>query len=78
MIEIAPMIEIDHVSKRFDGKRRVTALDDVNLAVSRGEMVSVIGPSGSGKSTLLNVIGGLDRPSAGQTPRRMGSIGARP
>jgi len=38
----------------------------VDLHVARGEMVSIVGPSGSGKSTLLNLIGGLDRPSAGE------------
>jgi ABC-type lipoprotein export system ATPase subunit len=36
------------------------------LQIPRGEMVSVIGPSGSGKSTLLNLVGGLDRPTAGR------------
>ena len=60
------MIDLIGVSRHFNGKRRVTALDDVNLRVERGEMVSIIGPSGSGKSTLLNLIGGLDRPSAGE------------
>ena len=60
------MIELDRVTKQFDGKRHVTALDDVSLAIPRGEMVSIIGPSGSGKSTLLNLIGGLDRPTTGQ------------
>jgi putative ABC transport system ATP-binding protein len=59
------MIELDRVSKHFAGKRDVTALDGVSLAIPRGEMTSVIGPSGSGKSTLLNLIGGLDRPTAG-------------
>ena len=59
------MIALDRVSKQFDGKRRVTALDAVTLTIPRGEMVSIIGPSGSGKSTLLNLIGGLDRPTAG-------------
>jgi len=60
------MIELDRVSKQFDGQRTVRALDDVTLTIARGEMVSVIGPSGSGKSTLLNLVGGLDRPTAGQ------------
>jgi len=59
------VIALEHVSKRFEGKRQVTALDDVSLAIERGEMVSIIGPSGSGKSTLLNLVGGLDRPTAG-------------
>lgn len=60
------MIELRGVSKQFDGKRRVTALADVTLSVQRGELVSIVGPSGSGKSTLLNLVGGLDRPSAGE------------
>ena len=59
------MIHLDRVSKQFDGKRRVVALDDVTLDIPKGELVSIIGPSGSGKSTLLNLIGGLDRPSSG-------------
>jgi putative ABC transport system ATP-binding protein len=54
------------VSKYFNGKRRVTALEDISLEVTRGEMVSIIGPSGSGKSTLLNLIGGLDQPTSGE------------
>jgi putative ABC transport system ATP-binding protein len=60
------MIELDHVSKQFAGKRHVTALENLSLTIPRGEMVSIVGPSGSGKSTLLNLIGGLDRPSAGE------------
>jgi ABC-type lipoprotein export system ATPase subunit len=59
------MIRLDRVTRRFDGKRHVIALDDVTLAIPRGELVSIVGPSGSGKSTLLNLVGGLDRPSAG-------------
>ena len=60
------MIDLDHVSKQFAGKRHVTALENLSLTIPRGEMVSIVGPSGSGKSTLLNLIGGLDRPSAGE------------
>ena len=60
------MISLSAVSKHFDGKRQVKALDSVDLEIARGEMVSIVGPSGSGKSTLLNLIGGLDRPSSGE------------
>ena len=60
------MIELRGVSKQFEGKRRVTALEGVDLSIARGEMVSIVGPSGSGKSTLLNLIGGLDRPTEGE------------
>jgi putative ABC transport system ATP-binding protein len=60
------MIQLSEVSKVFDGRRKVTALEGINLEVGRGELVSIVGPSGSGKSTLLNLIGGLDRPSAGE------------
>ena len=60
------MIELIDVTKAFEGKRSVIALDSVSVAVQKSEMVSVIGPSGSGKSTLLNLIGTLDRPSAGE------------
>jgi putative ABC transport system ATP-binding protein len=60
------MISLNGVSKYYNGKRRVIALDSVDLALARGEMVSIVGPSGSGKSTLLNLIGGLDRPTQGE------------
>jgi putative ABC transport system ATP-binding protein len=60
------VIRLQGVSKQFDGKRKVTALERVDLSIERGEMVSIVGPSGSGKSTLLNLIGGLDRPTEGE------------
>jgi putative ABC transport system ATP-binding protein len=60
------MIELRGVSKSWDGRRQVIALDSVDLEVARGEIVSLVGPSGSGKSTLLNLVGGLDRPTKGE------------
>ena len=60
------MILLRDVSKTFEGKRKVTALDGIDLSIAKGEMASLVGPSGSGKSTMLNLIGGLDRPSQGE------------
>jgi putative ABC transport system ATP-binding protein len=59
------MIVLHQISKVFEGKRKATALQNINLDIDRGQVVSIVGPSGSGKSTLLNLIGGLDRPSSG-------------
>jgi putative ABC transport system ATP-binding protein len=69
------MIELDGVTKRFDDRSGVVALDNVSLTVPRGQLVSLIGPSGSGKSTLLNLIGGLDRPTSGEIRDDGESIG---
>lgn len=48
------------------GEGLVRALDEVDLEIARGESVAVMGPSGCGKSTLLHLLGGLDRPTAGE------------
>lgn len=48
------------------GDTKVTALDHLNLRISKGQFVSIIGPSGSGKSTLLHMLGGVDRPTKGK------------
>jgi putative ABC transport system ATP-binding protein len=58
------LIELAEVTKRYPGDGQ-PAVDQVNLQVTAGEAVAVMGPSGSGKSTLLNLIAGLDRPTAG-------------
>ncbi|GGK32826.1 ABC transporter ATP-binding protein [Caldalkalibacillus thermarum] len=60
------MIQLINVSKRFkDGSAWFEALTDINLTIENGEFVSIMGPSGSGKSTLMNILGCLDRASAG-------------
>ena len=58
-----PLVEFGGVSVVFDGQ--VRALDDVTLAIRKGEIVGLVGESGSGKSTLCRVLVGLTRPSAG-------------
>ena len=60
-----PALELRNVVKEFPGHPPVRALDDVSLRIDTGELVAIVGPSGSGKSTLLNVMGTLDRPTAG-------------
>ena len=65
-MQAEPLIQAEGVVKDFPlGNQRVRALAEGRLSVWPGEFVVVMGPSGSGKSTLLNLIGGLDRPTAG-------------
>jgi putative ABC transport system ATP-binding protein len=59
-VKIRDLVKIHHT-----GKIEVQALRGLNLDIGKGELVSIIGPSGSGKSTLLNIIGGLDKATAG-------------
>ena len=60
------MIRLENIHRTFPvGDEPVHALRDVDLHITPGEYVSLMGPSGSGKSTLLNIIGLLDRPTAG-------------
>jgi putative ABC transport system ATP-binding protein len=61
-----PVFRLEGVQKRYgEGEAAVLALRGVDLTVARGELIVLLGPSGSGKSTLLNILGGLDRPTAG-------------
>ena len=62
-----PVIVFDHVSRVYAAKKGagVKAVDDVSLAVNRGEVFGVIGFSGAGKSTLIRMINGLEKPTSG-------------
>ena len=61
------LVRIRGLCKRYQlGQHTVHALKDVDLDIFRGEYLSIMGPSGSGKSTIFNMVGALDRPSAGE------------
>ena len=62
-----PLIEVHHLTKTYrKGEEEISPLQDADLAIERGEFVSLMGASGSGKSTLLNVLAGIDRPTSGE------------
>ena len=63
----APLITLAGISRVYQtGRIDVRALDGIDLDIGHGEFVAIIGPSGSGKSTLMNIVGCLDRPTAGR------------
>ena len=75
------MIKLDDIGKTYrTDKIETVALQNINLDVRQGEFISVMGPSGCGKSTLLNILGLLDRPTAGSVQvegRHVGKLGDR-
>lgn len=61
------VIETKNLERHYqDGDNIIKAVDGINLKVEKGEFTAIVGPSGSGKTTLLNLIGGLDKPTAGE------------
>ncbi|HXC33367.1 MAG TPA: ABC transporter ATP-binding protein [Verrucomicrobiae bacterium] len=74
---VQPLVKVEQLEKRFG---EVRALDRVSFEVEAGEWIAIMGPSGSGKTTLINVLGGLDRPSAGRVEvdgLEIGNLGER-
>jgi branched-chain amino acid transport system ATP-binding protein len=58
-----PLLSLRGLTRRFGG---LTAVDNIDLDLGQGELVSIIGPNGAGKTTLFNLVTGLDRPDAGE------------
>jgi len=62
-----PVIQLDHIEKTYSsGELEVRAARGVSMVIHQGEFVAIMGASGSGKSTIMNILGCLDRPTAGR------------
>ncbi len=62
-----PLVQLQNISRKYYlGKTEISALDNLNFQINKNDFVVLAGPSGSGKTTLLNIIGCIDKPSAGK------------
>lgn len=61
-----PVVELHGVTKEYPGDPPTRVLHGIDLRITAGELLAIVGPSGSGKSTLLNIVGTLDRPTTGE------------
>ena len=77
VVDVRELLELNGVSKRFGG---LTVIDELDLHVDEGEIVSVIGPNGAGKTTLFNLVTGIYPPDAGEHPASTGEslVGLEP
>ncbi len=66
MVDTRWLVEAQDLTRIYGEVVQIRALDNVNLCIAPGELITVMGPSGSGKSTLLNMIGALDVPTSGR------------
>lgn len=67
MSELPPLIKLKNITKIYDlGRVKVAALEDIDLEITEGSYLAIMGPSGSGKSTLMHIIGCLDTPTSGE------------
>lgn len=64
---MSALIQLNNISKSYYRDRlEIPVLNDINMEIPEGEFIALMGPSGSGKTTLLNLIGGIDKPTAGK------------
>jgi NitT/TauT family transport system ATP-binding protein len=63
---LVAQLDLENVSKAFDGEPPLTAVQGLTFTVEPGEFLSIVGPSGCGKSTILNMVAGLAKPSEGE------------
>ncbi len=64
---VPTLVKMENVSKSYHrDSLKIPVLENINLEISEGQFLALMGPSGSGKTTLLNLIGGIDKPSAGE------------